>query len=103
MNTSRGIQGGTVLVLLTCLLFALGPIAVDLSLPALPAIQQSIGTGTQRVELTLTAVLLGMTVGQFLVGGPGLPAGRLSRGPIERQRHVRVTDQAYAVPLNVEA
>jgi DHA1 family bicyclomycin/chloramphenicol resistance-like MFS transporter len=76
MNTSSGIKGGTVLVLLTCLLFALGPVAVDLSLPALPAIQQSIGTATQRVEWTLTAVLLGMAVGQFLVGAVADAYGR---------------------------
>src|ERR1700722_10817495 len=76
MNASRGMQGGTILVLLTCLLFALGPVAVDLSLPALPAIQQAIGAPTQRVELTLTAVLLGMTVGQFLIGAVADAYGR---------------------------
>ena len=76
MNTSKGSQGGATLVLLTCLLFALGPVAVDLSLPALPAIQQSIGTATQHVELTLTAVLLGMAVGQFLVGAVADAYGR---------------------------
>jgi len=76
MNESRETPGGTTLVLLTCLLFALGPVAVDLSLPALPAIQQSIGTAAQHVELTLTAVLLGMAVGQFLVGAVADAYGR---------------------------
>ena len=76
MNTSEGIHGGAALVLITCLLFALGPMTVDLSLPALPTIQHAIGTSTQRVELTLTAVLLGMAVGQFLVGAVADAYGR---------------------------
>lgn len=76
MNTSRGTSSATTLVLLTCLLFALGPVTVDLSLPVLPAIQHAIGTASQRVELTLTAVLLGMAVGQFLVGAVADAYGR---------------------------
>ncbi|MBS0367019.1 MAG: multidrug effflux MFS transporter [Proteobacteria bacterium] len=76
MTQSRKIPGGTALVLLTCLLFALGPMTVDLSLPTLPAIQQAIGTGAQRVELTLTAVLLGMAVGQLLIGAVADAYGR---------------------------
>lgn len=63
-------------MLLTCLMFALGPIAVDLSLPGLPAIQQAIGSATEHAELTLTAVLLGMAVGQFLIGAVADAYGR---------------------------
>jgi DHA1 family bicyclomycin/chloramphenicol resistance-like MFS transporter len=55
---------------------ALGPATVDLSLPALPAIQKSIGIAGQHVEWTLTAVLLGMAIGQFLVGGVADAFGR---------------------------
>lgn len=68
MNTTAPFARSHRLVLLTCLLFALGPVTVDLSLPALPAIQQAIGSIGERVELTLTAVLLGMAIGQFLTG-----------------------------------
>ena len=74
--TSKATHSGASLVLLTCLLFALGPVAVDLSLPAFPDIQHSIGTPTQRVELTLTAVLLGMAIGQFLIGAVADAYGR---------------------------
>jgi MFS transporter, DHA1 family, multidrug resistance protein len=69
-NRSRSI------VVVTCLLMALGPATVDLSLPALPAIQQGIGMDGQHVEWTLTAVLLGMSIGQFLIGGVADAFGR---------------------------
>lgn len=67
---------GSSIVIVTCLLMALGPVTVDLSLPALLAIQQGIGSAGQHVEWTLTAVLLGMAVGQFLIGGVADAFGR---------------------------
>jgi MFS transporter, DHA1 family, multidrug resistance protein len=76
METSIRFFGNRSIVIATCLLMALGPITVDLSLPVLPAIQQGIGRPGQHVEWTLTAVLLGMTVGQFLVGGVADAFGR---------------------------
>jgi len=68
--------GNRSIVVLTCLLMALGPVTVDLSLPALPAIQQGIGRAGEHVEWTLTAVLLGMAVSQFVVGGIADAFGR---------------------------
>jgi MFS transporter, DHA1 family, multidrug resistance protein len=76
METQRTMLGSKNLLVITCLLMALGPITVDLSLPALPAIQQGIGLVGQHVEWTLTAVLLGMAVSQFLVGGVADAFGR---------------------------
>jgi DHA1 family bicyclomycin/chloramphenicol resistance-like MFS transporter len=68
VNTeSRSIKTLT-LVVLTSLLFSVGPITVDLSLPAMTAIQASIGSAAVRVELTLTAVFFGMAVSQFFFG-----------------------------------
>jgi MFS transporter, DHA1 family, multidrug resistance protein len=49
-------------------MFAIGPTTVDLSLPSMPSIQHDIGTGHMRVELTLTLLLLGLTVTQFIFG-----------------------------------
>src|SRR3981189_3371091 len=76
MDTSDRSESSRSIVIVTCLLMALGPATFDLSLPALPAIQQGIGMAGQHVEWTLTAVLLGMTVGQFLIGGVADAFGR---------------------------
>jgi MFS transporter, DHA1 family, multidrug resistance protein len=76
MDTSSRFVGNRSIVIATCVLTALGPITVDLSLPALPAIQQGIGRPGQHVEWTLTAVLLGMTISQFLIGGVADAFGR---------------------------
>ena len=56
------------MALLTGLMFAVGPTTVDFSLPSMPSIQHDIGTGHMRVELTLTFLLLGLTVTQFIFG-----------------------------------
>jgi len=76
MDTSGQSTSTRSIVVATCFLMALGPATVDLSLPALPAMQQSIGLDGQRVEWTLTAVLLGMAVGQFLIGAVADAFGR---------------------------
>jgi DHA1 family bicyclomycin/chloramphenicol resistance-like MFS transporter len=49
-------------------MFAIGPTTVDFSLPSMPSIQHDIGTAHMRVELTLTLLLLGLTVTQFVFG-----------------------------------
>jgi len=56
------------LVLLTSLLFSIGPLTVDLTLPALPTLQAAIGSADLRVELTLTTVFFGMALSQFVFG-----------------------------------
>lgn len=57
---------------LACLLGALAsfaPLSIDMYLPALPNIAQDLHTSTSLVQLSLTACLLGIAVGQ-LVAGP---------------------------------
>jgi hypothetical protein len=44
------------LIVLTGLLFSVGPVTVDMSLPGLTAIQKDIGSPAMRAELTLTAI-----------------------------------------------
>ena len=50
------------------LLSAVAPLATDLYLPAFPAMAQAFNAPASRVQLTLTAFLLGMALGQLLVG-----------------------------------
>ena len=58
---------------------ALGPLATDMYLPALPQIGSDFGTGTDQVQLTLSLYLVGFAIAQ-LVCGP--LADRFGRKPI---------------------
>ncbi|WP_171102041.1 multidrug effflux MFS transporter [Ruegeria sp. HKCCD7255] len=53
-----------VLGLLTCL----GPLAIDMYLPALPAISDDLGADTGAVQMTLTAYFLGFGLSQLIYG-----------------------------------
>lgn len=56
------------LLLILGALSAIGPLSIDMYLPALPAITQEMSTGPAQVQLTLTACLIGVSVGQVLAG-----------------------------------
>lgn len=49
-------------------LTALGPLTVDLYLPAFPAIEKELVTSVSAIQLTLTATTIGFALGQLLVG-----------------------------------
>ncbi|XTZ37834.1 multidrug effflux MFS transporter [Salmonella enterica] len=50
------------------MLTAIGPICTDLYLPALPDITQQLGTSTTLTQLSLTASLIGLGLGQLFFG-----------------------------------
>ncbi|WP_375769002.1 Bcr/CflA family multidrug efflux MFS transporter [Archangium gephyra] len=56
------------------LLFVLGtltafaPLSIDMYLPSLPSIQETLGTSASRVQLTLAAFMAGLGLGQFMYG-----------------------------------
>jgi DHA1 family bicyclomycin/chloramphenicol resistance-like MFS transporter len=56
------------LVLVLGALVALGPLTIDMYLPALPTIVRDLGTTDAAVQLTLTGTLVGLALGQLLVG-----------------------------------
>jgi DHA1 family bicyclomycin/chloramphenicol resistance-like MFS transporter len=56
------------LVLVLGSLIAIGPLTINLYLPALPAITADLGTTPTAVQATLTGTLLGLAFGQLLVG-----------------------------------
>jgi DHA1 family bicyclomycin/chloramphenicol resistance-like MFS transporter len=60
--------GGALGVVL-CLLTVFGPISMDLYLPVLPALTRDLGASTSAAQLTVTACLVGLALGQ-LVAGP---------------------------------
>ncbi len=64
---------------LLALLIALDALTIDITLPALPAIGLGLGAGQTAVEISLSAYLLGIAVGQLFQG----PASdRFGRKPV---------------------
>ncbi|WP_281659043.1 multidrug effflux MFS transporter [Halobacillus sp. Cin3] len=49
-------------------LSAFGPLTIDMYLPALPTIADELGTTTSMTQLSLTACLIGLAVGQLVMG-----------------------------------
>ncbi|MGY1615991.1 multidrug effflux MFS transporter [Geodermatophilus sp. SYSU D00691] len=47
---------------------AVGPLTIDMYLPALPTLRADLGTTSAAVQLTLTGTLVGLAVGQLVVG-----------------------------------
>src|SRR5947209_20453693 len=49
-------------------LTAFGPLSIDMYLPALPAIARDLAASESVVQLTLTACLIGLALGQIVAG-----------------------------------
>lgn len=56
------------LVLLLGSIMAFGPLSIDMYLPSLPTLGEVFGASEARVQLTLSAYLLGLAVGQLIYG-----------------------------------
>jgi DHA1 family bicyclomycin/chloramphenicol resistance-like MFS transporter len=56
------------MILVLGALVALGPLTIDMYLPALPRIVDDLRTTEAAVQLTLTGTLVGLALGQLLVG-----------------------------------
>jgi len=57
-------------------LTAFGPVSIDLYLPALPELARDFGTHESQVQLTITACLVGLAVGQAVAGPVSDALGR---------------------------
>ncbi|WP_156755917.1 multidrug effflux MFS transporter [Actinokineospora pegani] len=57
-------------------LIALGPLTIDMYLPALPALSSDLAASSSSVQLTLTGTLLGLAIGQLLIGPMSDALGR---------------------------
>ncbi|MFC4147265.1 multidrug effflux MFS transporter [Micromonospora mangrovi] len=64
------------LVLVLGSLIAIGPLTIDMYLPALPAIADELHTTSAGVQLTLTGTLAGLALGQLLIGPLSDAVGR---------------------------
>ena len=56
------------LVIVLGALIALGPLTIDMYLPAFPRIAEDLSAGDSAVQLTLTGMLLGLATGQLVIG-----------------------------------
>lgn len=72
--TDRGLPPIAIITLAS--LTAVGPLAIDMYLAALPAIAVDLSTTTAYAQLTLTAFMVGMGTGQFIVGPLSDKTGR---------------------------
>lgn len=61
-------------------LSAFGPLSLDMYLPGLPALRRDLETGASQAQLTLSACLLGLALGQLAAGPISDARGR--RGPL---------------------
>lgn len=73
-TTTQRISAGFVLLLGA--LTAIGPLTIDLYLAAFPQITEDLGTTPGRVQLTITATLTGLALGQLLIGSLSDALGR---------------------------
>ncbi|MGW4550763.1 multidrug effflux MFS transporter [Streptomyces violaceorubidus] len=92
---------GLLVTLILGSLTATPPLAMDMYLPALPEVTRSLGAPAATVQLTLTACLAGMALGQIVVGPMSDKWGR--RRPLLAGLAVYVVATALcAVAPNVE-
>src|ERR1051326_4973022 len=56
------------LVFILGALSAFGPLSIDMYLPALPSLSRDFSTGALQAQLTLSACLLGLALGQTIAG-----------------------------------
>ena len=64
------------LVIVLGALIGLGPLTIDMYLPALPALQDDLGVTESATQLTLTGMLAGLAAGQLIVGPISDSVGR---------------------------
>lgn len=64
------------LVIVLGALIGIGPLTIDMYLPALPALQDDLGVTESAAQLTLTGMLAGLAVGQLIIGPISDSVGR---------------------------
>src|SRR3954447_7979783 len=76
VTTTARRAGGAPALAALILVTGISPLATDAYLPALPALQSSLGTSAAMAQLSLTAFLVGLALGQLLIGPVSDASGR---------------------------
>ena len=76
MSLHAPARAGRRTVVILGALSALAPLALDMYLPGLPALTRQLGAPAATGQLTLTACLLGLALGQLVAGPLSDAAGR---------------------------
>lgn len=77
-STKQASSGRLLLVFILGSLSAFGPLCLDMYLPALPKLATDLNTSPSMAQLSLTACLLGLAIGQIIVGPLSDTRGRRS-------------------------
>lgn len=67
-TTDRPAPSRVRMIVVLGLLVALGPLTIDMYLPALPNIAEDLSVSSSVVQLTLTGTLAGLAIGQLVIG-----------------------------------
>jgi MFS transporter, DHA1 family, multidrug resistance protein len=68
VTEGRKVPSQARMIVVLGLLVALGPLTIDMYLPALPQIAQDYSVSSSVVQLTLTGTLAGLAIGQLVIG-----------------------------------
>ena len=67
MNTTKK-QSKFYLILILGLMSAIGPLSIDMYLPAFPSIAAGLNSSIERVTLSLSSFFIGISIGQLIYG-----------------------------------
>jgi DHA1 family bicyclomycin/chloramphenicol resistance-like MFS transporter len=68
VTDGKKVPSQTKMIVVLGLLVALGPLTIDMYLPALPRIAEELSVSSSVVQLTLTGTLAGLALGQLVIG-----------------------------------
>lgn len=91
-------EPGLGLILKLGVLVALGPLTIDLYLPGLPTIESDFDTTASAVQLTLTGTLVGLALGQMVVGPLSDAYGRKKPLIVGTLIHVLASALSFMAP-----
>ncbi|MEV0890227.1 MFS transporter [Promicromonospora sp. NPDC050262] len=102
MTNAATVRRTGLLVVALGLLTTLGPLSIDLYLPAFPALQRQFGADDGAVQLTLAGMTVGLALGNLVTGAWSDRVGRRRPLLLASALHVAVTLACAAAPT-VEA
>ena len=100
MTTARAdaVRHAGLLVVVLGLLTTLGPLSMDLYLPAFPTLRQQFGADDGAVQLTLAGMTVGLALGNLVTGAWSDRVGRRRPLLLATSLHVVVTFACAAAP-----